>query len=319
MGVVAKRMGEFARTSSGFDWNNLQAFLAVARYGRLTAAATRTGVDHSTIARRIGNLEAGLHATLFDRGTSGYALTSLGENLLPIAEQIEALALQAQDAVGLADQEVQGSVRIGAPEGFGSYYLAPRMIRLTRQHPGLRVQLVAGPNLYSLAKRDADIAIALSQPVKGRLFSKRLTDYKLNLYATREYLSQMPEIRCVEDLGKHRFVGYISELLYAPELDYLRQINAEIATGLESSNLVAQLQATRSGAGLCILPNFIASGLTDLAPVLPGDVQLTRSLWMIIHADTRHLARVRSAAGFIERTVVEDRSLFTPEQVPSCE
>ncbi len=309
-------MGEFARTTSGFDWNNLQAFLAVARYGRLTVAATRTGVDHSTIARRIGNLEAGLRATLFDRGPTGYALTSLGESLLPIAEQIEALALQAQDAVGLADREVQGSVRIGAPEGFGSYYLAPRMIKLTRQHPGLHVQLIAGPNLYSLSKRDADIAIALSQPVKGRLFAKRLTDYTLGLYAAREYLSRMPEIQRLEDLGEHRFIGYINDLLHTPELDYLRQVNARIATDLESSNLVAQLQATRSGAGLCILPNFIAAGLDDLVPVLQRDVQLTRSLWMIIHADTRQLARVRSAAAFIERIVAEERALFTPGQAP---
>ncbi|WP_218036705.1 LysR family transcriptional regulator [Sphingobium sp. EM0848] len=311
MGVFAKRMGDFARTNLGFDWNNLQAFLAVARYGRLTVAASRTGMDHSTVARHIGNLETSLRSTLFDRGPTGYSLTALGERLLPIAEQIELLTLKAQDVVGRADHAVQGSVRIGAPEGFGSYYLAPRLMRLGVQYPDLRIQLVAGSSLFSVAKRDADIAIALSAPAKGRLFAKRLTDYSLSLYASRDYLAQTSEIRRQEDLSGHRFIGYIDDLLNAPELDYLKQINPEISTALESSNLVAQLQAAKSGAGLCVLPAFIAEHLAGLVPVLPDEVRLTRSLWMVIHADTRHLARVRTAAKFIEDIVSEERALFS--------
>src|SRR3712207_3284461 len=102
-----------------FDWNDLRAFLAVARTGRLTAAAQRLGADHTTVARRITALERSLKAKLFDRAPTGYSLTEHGERLMPQAEAMESLAVAAQAEVGEADLSVSGTVRIGAPEGFG--------------------------------------------------------------------------------------------------------------------------------------------------------------------------------------------------------
>ena len=172
------------------DWNHLQDFLAVARTGRLTAGAQRLGVDHTTLSRRIAALEAALKARLFDRSPQGYALTAHGERLLVRAEAMESLMLSAQSEVGEADLSVSGVVRIGAPEGFGSYFLAPCLPQLAEQHPELEIQLVAIPGVLSLSKREADVAIALSAPREGRLISKKLTDYSLSLYgalrATRD-------------------------------------------------------------------------------------------------------------------------------------
>src|SRR3954454_22838440 len=130
---------------AGFDWNDLKSFLAVARTGRLTGAAARLGVDHSTLSRRIAALEHALKAKLFDRSPAGYSVTAPGERLLVLAEEMERLALRAQEAVGGTAASVEGNVRIGAPEGFGSYFLAPRIFGLKARHPGLAVQLVAAP------------------------------------------------------------------------------------------------------------------------------------------------------------------------------
>jgi DNA-binding transcriptional LysR family regulator len=126
-----------------FDWNHLRAFLAVARTGRLTAAAARLGADHATVSRHIAGLEAALQARLFERAPTGYSLTPQGERLLPAAEQVEALTLAAEGEVLGADRSVSGVVRIGAPEGFGSYFLAPRLARLAEAHPQLEIELVA--------------------------------------------------------------------------------------------------------------------------------------------------------------------------------
>jgi DNA-binding transcriptional LysR family regulator len=293
-----------------FDWNDIRAFLAVARSGRLTAAAGRLGVDHSTLSRRIAALEHSLKAKLFDRSPSGYTLTDEGRRLLPMGEEMERLAIGAGEAVGGTSTSVAGTVRIGSPEGFGSYFLAPRIARLKSLHPRLTVQLVAAPAVFSLARRDADIVVSVSRPPAGRLTVSKLIDYDLGLYAAPDYLRDSPDIASSEDLFKHRFVSYIGELLHFPELDFLQHVAPGGITSVESSNLVAQLKATVAGAGLCVLPAFLASREDGLVRVLPDEISLTRSLWLTVHQDLAELARVRAAVGFIRDEVEKARGLF---------
>jgi DNA-binding transcriptional LysR family regulator len=293
-----------------FDWNDVRAFLAVARSGRLTAAAARLGVDHSTLSRRIGALEHSLRTKLFDRSPSGYTLTDQGRRLLPIGEEMERQAMGAAEAVGGSSTSVAGTVRIGSPEGFGSYFLAPRIARLKAQHPRLTIQLVAAPAVFSLARRDADIVISVSRPPAGRLNVARLVDYDLGLYAAPAYLRDSPDIASQEDLFRHRFVSYIGELLHFPELDVLQHVAPGGTTSVESSNLVAQLRATLAGAGLCVLPGFLAAEEEGLVRVLASEISLTRSLWLTVHQDLAELARVKATVRFIKDEVEAARGLF---------
>ena len=293
-----------------FDWNDLRAFLAVARTGRLTAAAARLGLDHSTLSRRIAGLEHGLKAKLFDRSPTGYTLTDDGARLLPMAEEMERLAIGAGEAVGGTAASVEGVVRIASPEGFGSWFLAPRIAALIETFPQLRLQLVAASALFSLSKRDADILVSVSRPQDGRLTVSRLIDYDLGLYAAPAYLSPRPPIDAPADLRGHRFVTYIEDLLHFPELDFIRQVAPEGCTALESSNLVAQLRATLAGAGLCVLPAFLAAGDPRLVRILADQVTLTRSLWLIVHQDLAELARVKAVVRFIREAVEAERALF---------
>ena len=293
-----------------FDWNDLRSFLAVARSGRLTAAAARLRLDHSTLSRRLAALEHALAARLFDRSPTGYSLTEQGRRLLPMAEEIERLSIGAQEAVGGTAASAEGVVRIGSPEGFGSYFLAPRAARLRDLYPRLTVQLVAASAVFSLSKREADVVVAVSRPPAGRLIASKLIDYDLALYAAPSYLAAHPPIRSAEDLSAHRFVSYIGELLHFPELDFLQHVAPEGATSLESSNLVAQLKATLAGAGLCVLPAFLAREETGLVRVLADEVRLTRSLWLIVHQDLAELARIRAVLRFIKEEVEGARAVF---------
>lgn len=293
-----------------FDWNDLRSFLAVARSGRLTMAAARLGLDHTTLSRRIGALEHALKAKLFDRSPSGYTPTDQGLRLLPIAEEMERLALGAQETVGGTAASVEGTVRIGAPEGFGSYFLAPRIAALKDRFPQLVVQLVAASAVFSLAKREADLVVSVSRPPAGRLTVSKLTDYDLGLYAAPAYLERGPPLDAAADLVRHRFVSYIGDLLHFPELDFLQHVAPGGATSVQSSNLVAQLRATLAGAGLCMLPGFIAGEERGLVRVLPEEVALTRSLWLIVHQDQAELARVKAAVRFLREEVDAARAVF---------
>ena len=294
----------------GFDWNDLRSYLAVARSGRLTAAAQKLQVDHTTLSRRLSALEHALKAKLFDRSPSGYTLTEQGQRLLPTAEEMERLAIAAQEMVGGSAACVVGTVRIGAPEGFGSYFLAPRIAALKSLYPELLVQLVAASAVFSLSRRDADVVVSVARPPAGRLIVSKLTDYDLALYAAPAYLDGHASIRTAADLTGHSFVSYIGELLHFPELDFLQHVAPGGATSVESSNLLAQLRATLAGAGLCVLPAFLAGEEKGLVRVLPDEVSLTRSLWLIVHQDLAELARIKAVVKFVKDEVAAARSVF---------
>lgn len=300
-------------TLTNFDWNDLRYFLAVARTGRLTAAARTMGTDHATVSRRVASLEQRLKSKLFERSPRGYALSDTGEKLLRHAESIERTASKIHDEIAGELFTLSGSVRIGTPDGFGSYFLMPRLAELVRSNPDLHIQLVATPRLFSLSKREADIAIALSRPEKGRLFSRKLTEYTLHLYGTAEYLDNAPPITCKNDLARHLLISYIPDLIYTPELDYLSSIAGDQAPRLSSTNLFAQLRAAHTGNGLTILPDFIARHVPNLVPVRPSLFAVRRTLWLVAHQDLRDSVRVRTVMTFIADQVAAARDDFLPD------
>lgn len=289
----------------GFDWDDIQAFLAVARAGRLTVAAQQMGVDHSTLSRRIAALERALNARLFDRRSVGFVLTPEGEQLLDDAESMESLTLKMRERFDDRSIGLTATVRIGTPEGFGTYFLAPRLARLTATHPNLDIELVANPRLFSLSKREADIAITMSRPAQGRVYAEKLVDYTLGVYASRHYLAATPPIRRRRDMADRPWVGYIDDLMWTSELDYLPQVSAGIAARTRISNVISQAGAIRGGVGLGVLPCFIARSEPELVRLLPDEIELTRSYWLVTHADTRDVARVRLMHDFL-RAEIDD-------------
>ena len=270
------------------------------------------GVEHTTLSRRLTRLETALGAKLFDRRPTGYDLSAEGERLLPRAEEIERAALgiwfdRVDPAVGLT-----GSVRIGAPEAFGTFCLAERIGDLSALHPSLSIELVATPRAFSLSKREADLAIALTRPVTGRLYARKLVDYELGLYGAPAYVDYYGRPESHADLHRHRFIGYIDELIFSPELDYFAAALPGLQPTIRISNVITQMTATRSGAGLCILPCFMADKHPDLVRLLPRSVRIVRTYWLLTHADMAHLKRIKTASDFISSVVRAARSTFLP-------
>ena len=201
---------------------------------------------------------------------------------------------------------------LGTPDGFGTMFLASRTAGLAAQYPDLEIQLVAMPRLLSLSKREADVAVSLAPPKEGRIVARKLTDYKLALYGSAEYLDRHPAIASPEDLHAHDMIGYIDDLIFMPELDYLDEVSKGLRPRLQSSSLVAQLQATVAGGGICVLPHFMASREPRLVRVLSEKISILRSFWLIVHADLKDVARIRATMDFLVREVRAARALFLP-------
>lgn len=282
--------------------NDLTYFLAVAREGQLLAAARRVGTSQATINRRIGSLEQSLGVKLFHRSTKGCELTLAGQNLLPYANRIEAESLSISSAVQPSDVGAAGTIRIGAPDGFGVAFLAPRLGALTARHPNLRVQLVPVTRAFSLSQREADVAITVGRPERGRLRGKKLTDYSIGLFASPQYLRDHGEPKCVEDLKGHKLVGYVEDLIFTSQLDYTSEVSADWESRIEISSALGQLHAVRASGGIGPLHRFMAAAEPGLVPVLP-DVRISRSYWIVWHESLRNSRRVRAVVDFLDEAV----------------
>lgn len=296
--------------SNDFNWNDLRSFLAVARAGKLTAAARNIGIDHSTLSRRISALESALRVQLFERRSLGYTLTNAGEELLQESRAMESMALALQARVSNTDLGLTGAVRIGSPEGFGTYFLAPHLGALSSDHPDLEIELVANPRSFSLSKREADVAVTMSMPDHGRLLARKLTDYELGLYASKRYLELNGPVLSPADLEHHHMVGYIDDLLASPELDYLSEVSKVHDPRVRISNILTQSAAVVGSVGVGVLPYFIARTQPSLVRLLPDTIKIIRSYWLVTHEDVRDLARVRATMDFIITTVNSHKADF---------
>ncbi|MCW5720199.1 MAG: LysR family transcriptional regulator [Devosia sp.] len=290
------------------NWDDARIFLAIARHGQILGAAKALGLNHATVARRLNALETALNTTLFRRKTNGTELTTEGEGFLEFAEIMESASLAATEASG-ADSAVAGTVRIGAPDGFGVAFLAPRLPLLVERHPGLRIELVPVPRAFSLSRREADIAVTLERPREGRLVARKLTDYRLGLYASNAYLDRHGMPAGLGELPRHRLVGYVDDLLYTQSLDYTAEFSKDWRSAIAVSSAMGQTEAVRAGAGIGILHKFMASGDSGLVPVLPAHF-LTRSYWTVVHEDLRSLRRVALVADFLAEMVANERAMF---------
>ena len=291
------------------DWDNVRVFLAVARAGQFVAAARKLGLDHATASRRVASLEAALGAKLIDRLTTGAKLTSAGERFLAAAEQMETAFLHAQAEVSDVDVELSGDVRIGAPDGFSTYFLVGALREFSEKYPGVRLQLAPLPELTPLARRELDIVIGIDKPETGRFVARRLTDYSLGIYASAEYLEQRGAPTDVDDLAKHRLIGYVEEYAFSTALDYVRELYGGQPTQFECASAVTQLEALRAGVGLGVAHDYIARRFSDLRRVLP-ERRAMRAYWIVTHQDTRGLGRIRAAHEHIVACVERDRGTF---------
>ncbi|RCS23604.1 LysR family transcriptional regulator [Phyllobacterium salinisoli] len=291
------------------NWDDIRIFLAVARAGQILGAARRLGLNHTTVARRLTALETALNTTLLTRRTNGSQLTQAGEEFLLSAERMEAEMLTARSHVGDADVAISGTVRIGAPDGFGVTFLAPRLALLTARYPDLTIQLVPVPRSFSLSRREADIAITVDRPDQGRLIARKLVDYTLGLYAHSRYLEERGVPQSVEELTSHRLVGYVEDLVMSPSLNYASEISRDWKPAFEVSSALGQVEAVKAGAGIGILHSFIAREHADLVPVLPERL-IRRSYWLAYHESARTLRRVTAVSGFISDLVESEKTQF---------
>lgn len=220
---------------------------------------------------------------------------------------MESEVLQADAAT--VSNTINGIVRVGAPDGFGTFHLAPCLARLANLHPQLTIQLVPLPRSFSLSRREADIIVTIERPKLGRAIIKKLTDYSLSVYASKSYLKKTGLIREQSDLENRLFITYVEDITYSRALDYTAELAKRMPRHYECGSVVAQMEAVRSGEGIGILHDYAAAAHADLVQVLP-EMRFNRTYWLMSHPDTHDTRRVAEVYRAIVESVQQKRSAF---------
>lgn len=291
------------------DWDNLRIFLGVARSQSALEASHALKMNQSTISRRLQRLESDIGSKLFERSSQGHRLTSAGHRLLEHVEKMEGTLAAVESNVFGDNVALTGEIRLGATEGFGTFFLTPHLAHFCTRHPSITVDILPLPRTLNLSKREADASVAIDRPSASSFVTCMLTKYRLLPYATAEYLHKHPPIKCVDDLVGHRWIDYVDDLIFSPQQFSLSKWLPALKPSLRSTSVIAQAQAVRAGLGIAVLPCFLGNVIDGLVPVLPDKVDITRTFWLVAPPERRELARVKALWNYV-RQVAEANEDF---------
>lgn len=291
-------------------WDDLRFLLEVHRGGSYLAASKRLQVSHTTVARHIARLRETMGRELFKKKDANITLTETGQTVLELAQRMDDIACLIEEQSGIVDKSsVSGKIRIGAPDGIGNAFLSQLLPKLLSLYPSLEVELVSVPASLKVWRRDVDIAISLDRPDAGRLKMKKLTDYDLRLYGSRDLISKTGVPKSIADLTNHAFVGYIDDLLYTEELNFNHLIAEKLQVKYKSATVKGQFDAIASGVGIGVLPCFMANNC-GLVPLLQDEVQFKRTYWILTPEDIRAQQKVSVTIEFLTSIFKENPEFF---------
>ena len=273
------------------DWDDVRHVLAVARAGTLAGAARASGVDQTTVGRRVAAFEERLGTRLFERRSSGYALTAAGERVVEAARVMEAAAAEVEARALGEDGRLGGTVRIATTESLAEHFVAPAMARVRAAHPGIDAVVLTGWRTVSLVQREADVAVRLLRGTDPRLFSRKLASFALRLYAAPVYLAARgaPE----GGLAGHDLVAYDGVLGAAGHPPFVGASIEGARVALQTNSNAVLVRAAAEGLGVVELPSYVGEAHPDLVRVLP-ERESPYAVWLVLHRDLRRAARVRA-------------------------
>lgn len=285
------------------NWDDLRVFLAVARTGSLSGAARSLGVNHSTVFRRISGFETTLGVRLFERLPTGYALTLAGEETLAAAERIEADIATLDRTVTGQDQRPSGMIRITATDLLAVAVLPRHIATFRAEWPGIEIEVVVADTMLDLARREADVALRIGNPVQETLVGRRVGRLAFAVYAAVH-----TGVRGPGDPAHGDWIGYGSA--HGPLSRSLARWWPQMRQVYRTNSIIAAHAAARAGIGLAALPCVLADCDPELvrATSLPEEFML--DLWLLTHEDLRNTARVRNFLDFMAAALTTDADLL---------
>jgi len=288
------------------EWSDLKIILAICRTGSLSAAARILELNHSTIFRRINNIEKNMGVRFFERLPQGYAMTEAGEAAMKAAERIEIDVLGLTREIQGKDLRLQGTIHVTAPAGISLTLLGPHLARFCKTHPDIHINLTATSHTLELSRREVDLAIRVTKKPPDTSIGRRICNFKTSIYATRSYLNKHKNT----GLDEHNWLLTDDQMEWLPASIRKNKEKEKIKVVYSSNNILAVLNAAKEGLGIAPLPCFIGDSERKLHRVIDPPEELTSELWVLTHSDLRNTARVRALLTFLHMAFSEQKDLL---------
>jgi len=288
------------------DWNSLKIFLAIAEGGSLAAAAKKLGVNHSTVFRRLNSLEQELGGRLFERFAHGYELTTTGEGILALAQNISVEFDDLERLVIGKDVEPSGVVKITAPNNIAYRFLPQYIAEFNELYPEIRVELLVSNQEFNMNNRQADIAVRATPNPPEHLIGRLLGIAKWGVYCGATYSNKFSLPTAIEELVGHKLIGGNGGMTDLSAFSWLeKKFPGQIQ--VRCDDLVSMSYFAEAGLGLAFLPDDQQrANIQRLFTFVPGEVS---KLWLLIHPDLRKVERIKLVMQFLVMKFKEDERL----------
>lgn len=296
-------------------WDDFRLVKAVADARGMTGAAADLGINHSTVFRRLAQIEEALGTTLFERHRAGYALTPAGEEMVSLAGRLEGDITAFTRRIAGQEIALHGELRITTNDTLLLDLLMPILAAFRRAVPDVRLDLVVSNKALNLSKRDADIAIrATLAPPPDTLVGRRVAAIGWALYGRRAEFGDHPEHRLADLTASHAWAVLGDEFGH---MDVARLVTAQVAPDRIACRLNTVLglaEIVESGIGITYLPCFIGDARPGLVRLTQAPPSVAGDLWVLTHPDLRHSARVRAFLDFATDRIVALSSAIAGER-----
>lgn len=276
------------------DWDDLRVFLMVARLGSLTRAAHALGLSQPTVGRRIAALEKTTGARLLDRTPTGYAVTAAGAAVLASIERMEGEALTVERMISGHDAGLSGPVRVTAIEWFAARTLAPIYAEFSLANPEVTIELLTDVRLFSLTRREADIALSFNRFDQADIFQRKVAEVPHALFAAPGYIERHGRPSCADGMSGHAVIQMDEQHGGQVDAEWLAGLAAGARIVLRSNSREAQARACAGGAGVAVLPRCLGEKTPGLVEIATPSPPPCRTVWLGVHRDVRQTPRVRA-------------------------
>jgi DNA-binding transcriptional LysR family regulator len=299
-----------AESFKHLDWDDFRLVKAIADARALPAAAVQLGLNHSTVFRRLRQIEETLGVTLFERHRSGYALTPAGEEMVNLArnldENITAFTRR------LAGREIlpAGELRVATNDSLLIHMLTPLFARFRAVCPDIRLDIVVGNEAINLSKRDADVAIRATDQPPEMLVGRRIARIAWALYGRAVDFPVPAASHGAGDLYQHKWVALGDNLAGLKAVKFVREHIAEGNISYRINSVLGLAEAVEAGLGIGHLPCFIGDVRPSLVRLAPPEPDFAADLWFLTHPDLRQSPRVRAFMDFAAAVLGKEKKLL---------
>jgi DNA-binding transcriptional LysR family regulator len=289
------------------SWDDFRLIKAIADSRGLGGAAADIGVNHSTMFRRLGQIEEALGTKLFERHRSGYAPTPAGEEMAALASRLDADITSFTRRLAGKEIAASGELRVTTNDSLLVHLLTPIFARFRQRNPAVQLDIVLANQALNLSKRDADVAIRATDSPPDTLVGRRAATIAWALYGrAADFQAAPPEI---DELTATRdWVALGENLSHVKAVQFVRRHVAPQRVAYRVNTVLGLAQAVEAGIGIGHLPCFIGDAAPDLVRLSPPVPDFAADLWLLTHPDLRHSPRVRVFLDFVAGEIAVRRA-----------